>query len=138
MDASLILEDFISRSWIPLIKYRFKSRSSWSSFGWSSMTKFSECPALSIETFQMVQHEVIYFPFAVRKKVSELSKNCSIHCKNCKISDLHNFWTPIKTSILDVWNWKCWTLFGLEIEERDHGSPGLPSGYAPAHVHVIS
>ena len=137
MDASLILEDFISRSRIPLINYRFKSRSSWSSFGWSTMTKFSEGPALSIKTFQMVQHEVIYFSFAVRKKVSELSKNCTIHCKNCKISGL-NFWTPIKTSILDVSNWKCWTLLGLEIEERDHGSSGLPSGYAPAHVHVIS
>ena len=90
MDASLVLEDFISRSRIPLINFRLKSRSLRSSFGWSTMTKFSEDPALSIETFQKVQLEVIYFPLEVRKNVSELSKNCSIHCKNCGISGLYN------------------------------------------------
>ena len=91
MDASLVLENFISRSKIPLINYRLKSRSLRSSFGWSTMTKFSEDPALSIETFQKVQLEVIYFPLEEGNKVSELSKNCSIHCKNCGISVLYNF-----------------------------------------------
>ena len=45
------------------------------------MKNFSEIPALSIAPFQNVQGEVIYFPFLVRKNVSELSKNFSIYCK---------------------------------------------------------
>ena len=63
MHASLVLEDFVSRSNIPLINYCLKSRSFRSSCGWSTMTKISECPALSIGPFHKVQHEVIYCPF---------------------------------------------------------------------------
>ena len=59
MDASLVLEDFISRSRIRLINYCLKSCSSWSSIGWSTMRKFSEGPALSIRLFQKVQREMI-------------------------------------------------------------------------------
>ena len=65
-DASLVLEDFSSWSSIPLIIKRLNSRSLWSSFGWSTMRKFSEGPALSIGPFQKVQLEVIYF-YVVRK-----------------------------------------------------------------------
>ena len=80
------------------------------------MRKSSEGPALSIGLFQKVQGKIIYFPYVFRKNVSELSKNCSIHGKNCEISGMYNFWTPIKSSIPDVWNWNCWTLFDWEIE----------------------
>ena len=54
IDSPLILEDFISRSRIPHIICRLKSRSLWSSFGWK------EVPALSIRPFQNVQCEVIW------------------------------------------------------------------------------
>ena len=47
-DASLVLEDFSSWSRIPSIIKRLNSRSLWSSFGWSTMKKYSEGPALSI------------------------------------------------------------------------------------------
>ena len=100
------------------------------------MRKSSEGPALSIGLFQKVQRKMIYFPYVVRKNVSELSKNCSIHGKNCEISGMYNFWTPIKSSIPDVWNWNCWTLFGLENEWRGGGSMTSlhPSGgYTHAH-----
>ena len=112
MDASVVLEDFISRSRIPHIIYHLNSRSLWSSFGWSTM----KVPALSIGPFQNIQREVIYFLFVVRKNVSELSKNISIHCKSHEISGPYDFLTPIKSSIPDVWNWNCWTLFVLENE----------------------
>ena len=59
-------------------------------FEWSTMRKFSGGPTLSIGPFQKVQREVIYFPFVVRKKVSELSKYCSIHGKNREISGPYN------------------------------------------------
>ena len=65
-DASLVLEDFSSWSRIPPIIKRLNSLSLWSSFGWSTMRKFSEGPALSIGPFQKVQLEVIYF-YVVRK-----------------------------------------------------------------------
>ena len=74
MDFSVVLEDFIRGSTIAYIIYRLKSRYLWSSFGWSTMKKFSEVPALSIGSFQKVQREVTYFPFVVRKNVSDLSK----------------------------------------------------------------
>ena len=51
----------------------------------------------------------------------KLSKNCSIHCKNRQISGQCNFWTPVKSNIPDNWNWNCWTLFGLEIENWSGG-----------------
>ena len=60
MNASLVLEDFISKFRVSPIIERIKSRSLWSSFGWSTRRKFSEGPALSIEPFQKVQHEVVY------------------------------------------------------------------------------
>ena len=75
MDASLILEGFISRSSIPNIIYRLKSRSLRSFFRWSTMKNFSEIPELSIGPFQKVQRGLIYSPFVVRKNVSGLSKN---------------------------------------------------------------
>ena len=131
MDGSLVLEDFIRRSRIPHIIYRLKSRSWWSSFGWSTMTTFSEGPAVSIGPFQKVQHRVIYFPIVVRRNVSELSKSCRTHCKN--------FWTPIKSSIPDVWNWNYWTLFGLEIEEGRGACPPCPPSTpvaTPLHMYI--
>ena len=91
IDASLVLEGFISSSRIPLVNYRLKSRSLWSSFGWSTMTKVLEGPTLSIGPFQNALHEVIYLPFVVRKNLSQLSKNCSIHSENREISGPHNF-----------------------------------------------
>ena len=109
----------------------------WSSFGWSTMKQFSKIPLLSIGTFQNIQREVIYFSFVVRKKVSELSKYFSMHCKSREISGPYNFLTPIKSNIPDVWNWTCWTLFVLENEWGEAWPLYTPSGgYAPAHVHV--
>ena len=61
----------------------------------------------------------------------KFSKNCSIHGKNREISGQYNFWTPIKSNILDVWNWNFWTLFGSEIEVGGHSPSGSLSGYAP-------
>ena len=47
-DDSLVLEDFFRWSRIlPIIKL-LNSRSLWSSFGWSTMGKFSEGPALIV------------------------------------------------------------------------------------------
>ena len=43
-DASLALEDFSSWSRIPPTIKRLNSLSLWSSFGWSTMRKFSEGP----------------------------------------------------------------------------------------------
>ena len=102
MDNSLVLEGFISRYRIPHTIYRLKPRLLWSSFGWSTMKKFSEVPPLSIGPFQSVQREVICFPFVIRKNVSELSKKFSIHCKSREISGPYNFLTSIKSSIPDV------------------------------------
>ena len=65
-DASLVLENISSWSRIPLIIKRLNSRSLWSSFGWSTMRKFSEGSVLSIGHVQKVQLEVIYF-YVVRK-----------------------------------------------------------------------
>ena len=48
------------------------------------------------------------------KSRNKLCKNCSIHGKNRKIFVAYTFWTPVKSNIPDVWNWNCWTLFGLE------------------------
>ena len=66
-DASLVLEDFFSRSMIPTIIKCMNSRSLWSSFRWSTMRSFPKDPALSIGNFQKVQLEVIYFPYVVGK-----------------------------------------------------------------------
>ena len=65
-DASLVLEDFSSWFRIALLIKHLNSRLLWSSFGWSTMRKFSEGPELSIASFQKVQLEVIYF-YVVRK-----------------------------------------------------------------------
>ena len=60
MDASLVLEDFYSRSKIlPLIQ-PLNSCSLWFSFRWSIIRNFLEGPVLSIGPFQKVHHEVIY------------------------------------------------------------------------------
>ena len=87
------------------------------------MKKFSEVPTLSVRPFQNVQHEVIYFPFAVRKNVSKLFKYFSMYCKSRAFFSPYNFLTPIKSSIPDVWNWNCWTLFDWEIEVGGPWSP---------------
>ena len=39
--------------------------------------------------------------------------------KSCEIPGPYYFWTPLKSSIPDVWNQTLWTLFGLEIEVRE-------------------
>ena len=60
-DASLVLEDFSSWSRIPPIIKRLISCSWWVFFGWSTMRKFSEGPALSNRPFQKIRLEIIYF-----------------------------------------------------------------------------
>ena len=67
MDASLVLEDFFSRSRISPIVLGLISLSLWSSFQCSTKRNFSEGPPLSIGPFQKVQRETIYFPYVVRK-----------------------------------------------------------------------
>ena len=67
-DASLVLEDFSSWSRIPSIIKRLNSRSLWSSFGWSTMRKFSEGPEISSEPFQKIQLEVIYFYVVIKNE----------------------------------------------------------------------
>ena len=52
----------------------------------------------------------------------------SIHGKNREISGTYNFWTPVKSIILDFWNWNCWTLFGLV---HFSGSPLQPFSRHP-------
>ena len=91
-----------SRSRIQHIIYCLKSRSLRSSFGWSTMKKFSEVTALGVGPFQNVQREVIYFLLVVRKNLRELFKHFSIHCKSRGISGPYNFLTRIKNSIPDV------------------------------------
>ena len=66
------------------------------------MKIFSKVPALSVEPFQNVQQEVIFFPFVVIKNVNELSKNFSMHCKSREFSGPYNFLASIKSSIPDV------------------------------------
>ena len=83
------------------------------------------------------------FPLCMRmrkmRSCRKLSKYCSILGKNREIFGPHNFWTPIKSNIPDVWNWDFRALFGLEIELQEEGDrgvalpPGHPSGYAPKH-----
>ena len=87
MNASLVLEDFFSRSRIPPIIQCLNSSSLWSSFGWSTIRNFPEGHALSIGTFKKAQSEFIYFPYAVKKMKNrrKLSKNCNIHGKYSKI-----------------------------------------------------
>ena len=102
MDASLVLEDFISCFSIPHLIYCLISGSLCSSFGLSTMKKFSEVPVLSIGPSQNVQCDVIYFPFVVRKNVSESSKNFSIHCKSPEISSPYNFLTLMKISMTSL------------------------------------
>ena len=92
MDVSLVLEDFFYRSKISPIIKGLKSRSLWSSFGWSTKRNFSEGLTLSFRPFQKVQREVSYFPYVEKvKSRHKLSKNCSINGKNCEISGPYNF-----------------------------------------------
>ena len=66
------------------------------------------------------------------KSCQKLFKNCSIHGKNPEISDQYNFWTPIKNNVPDVWNWNCWTFFGLKVEVRGSWLPSpIPSAATP-------
>ena len=65
-DASMVIS---SRPRIQPIIKRLDSRSQWPFFGWSTMRKFSEGPALSIGPFQKVQiDEVIYFSVAEKNE----------------------------------------------------------------------
>ena len=65
-DASMVIS---SRPRIQPIIKRLDSRSQWPFFGWSTMRKFSEGPALSIGPFQKVQiDEVIYFSVAKKNE----------------------------------------------------------------------
>ena len=50
------------------------------------------------------------------KRRRKLFKKCSIHGKSREISGSYNFWTPVESNIPDIWNWNCWTLFGLKNE----------------------
>ena len=52
-----------------------------------------------------------------------MSTACSIHGKNREISVPYSFWTTVKISIPENWNWNCWTSFGLEIEVGGHTLP---------------
>ena len=80
MDASLVLEDFISRSRIPHNNLSFKIPFIVVFFRMVHKEKIcSRNSSVSIGPFQKVQREVIYFLFVVRKNVSKLSKNCNIH-----------------------------------------------------------
>ena len=58
------------------------------------------------------------------KSHHKFSKNCNINSKNLDIFVPYKFWTPVKRNIPDVWNWNCWTLFGLEIEVGGGGGGG--------------
>ena len=117
MDASLFLDNFFSRSRIPLIIQRSNSRSLWSYFGSHTIRNFSDDPALSTRPFQKVQRGAIYFPYEVEKwKVARNGSKIVAHIiKNREISGPYNFWAPAK-NIPDVWNWNCWTLFCSETE----------------------
>ena len=68
------------------------------------------------------------FPLCMRmrkiRSCRKLSKYCSILGKNREIFGPHNFWTPMKSNIPDVWNWNFWALFGLEIELQEEGDRG--------------
>ena len=66
-DISLVLEELSIWSRIPPIIKRLNSCSLWSSFGWSTMRKFSEDLGLSVGPFQKVQLEVIYFCVVLKK-----------------------------------------------------------------------
>ena len=77
MDACLVLNDFISRSRIPHIIYRLKSRSLVVFFRMVHNEKIFRSLSVKCQNFLERQREVIYFPFVVRKTVSEFSKNFS-------------------------------------------------------------
>ena len=73
------------------------------------MRKFSEVPALSVRSPLRVQRERIYFPFAVKKT-----------------------WVSYpNSSILDVWNWTYWNLFGPCLVWRLKWGPCPPTPTAP-------
>ena len=83
------------------------------------------------------------FPLAQMKSYRKMSKNCCTNGNNFEISGLYNLWKPLKSSIPDVWNWNCWTLFGLQNWSWGvwYAPPfDLSSGYAPAFskTHVIN
>ena len=81
--------------------------------------------ALRIGAFQKVQLEMIHFPYIVKKWKDAV--NCpKIVAYTVKIFGLYNFWTPVENNISDVWNWNCWTLFGLVIEVGVHGLHAFP------------
>ena len=79
---------------------------------------------------------MIYLFFVVRKNVSELSINFSIHCKSRDIYGPYNFLTPIKSSIPDVWNLNSWALFILENEVR-WGGGERSEGWALTTLHLL-
>ena len=101
MDASLVLEDFISRSRIPHIIYRLKSHSLVVFFRMVHNENIFKSPSVKCRTFSERPTRSDLFPFCSYKK-RELSKNFSMHCKNREFSGPYNFLTPIKSSILDV------------------------------------
>ena len=65
------------------------------------------------------------------KSCHKLSKNCSIHVKNCEIFGPYNLWTSIKNNTPDVWNWICWTYFGSEVEVGEPWSFWPPQWLRP-------
>ena len=138
MDACLVLNDFISRSRIPHIIYRLKSRSLVVFFRMVHNEKIFRSLNVKRQNFLERQREVIYFPFVVRKTVSEFSKNFSWNCKSREISAPYNFLTPMKSSIPDVWKWNCWTPCLVWKMKWGVWPFYTPSGsYDLAHVHFI-
>ena len=114
MDASLVLEDFFSRSYnltlvLSFIVVFFQMVHN-ENLQW-------EGPALSIGPFHKVQHEVIYFSYSIKKN-EESAENCpkivAYFDENREISGPYNFWTLVQNNTPDVWNWNWWTFFVSE------------------------
>ena len=87
---------------------------------------FSEGPTWS-DLFRLLEK------MKIRHK---LSKNFSIHDKNCEISAQYNFWTSAKSNNPDVWNWHFgpWLIQKLKCRECPSW---LFSGYTPVNSSAI-
>ena len=133
-DASLVAENFCNRSRISSIIKRLNSRSWWSFFQTVHYEKL----------FRWCNVKWSISLMYLEKKKRKVAVNCpkiGIPSKNREISGPYNFSTPIKSNILDVWNWNWWTFFGSEIELAVMAPclpPPSPSGYPPPHPPVAT